>query len=90
MVSKENPEVIDGRRRLIAVDVLDSDEADDDASTVHDHADFDEEDGSGLAGAGVIEKVGDIQKSLKSSSLSSYMLKPSHLLTQGFGNNMTA
>ena len=31
-----------------------------------------------------------MQKAMKYSSLSSYMLKPSHLLTQGFENNRTA
>ena len=31
-----------------------------------------------------------MQKALKSSSLSSYMLKPSKFLTQGFENNRTA
>ena len=76
MVSKERPEVIEGGQRLIAVDVLDSEEADYDASIVHDDADFDEEDGSGLVGAGVTEEVQDIQKALKYSSLLFYMLKP--------------
>ena len=42
MVAKDHPEVIEGRRRLIAVDVLDSEEAAEDASIVHDDADFDE------------------------------------------------
>ena len=51
---------------------------------------MDEEYGSGLLGAGVTEEVADMQKALKSSSISSYMLKPSHLLTQGCGNNRTA
>ena len=37
------------------MDVLDSEEAAEDASVVHDNAAFDEEDGSGLVGAGVIE-----------------------------------
>ena len=36
MVAKENPEVIDGRRQLIAVDILDSEESVEDASIVHD------------------------------------------------------
>ena len=31
-----------------------------------------------------------MHKALKSSSILSYMLKPSHLLTQGFGKNRTA
>ena len=77
MVAKENPEVIEGRRRLIAVDVLDSEEAAEDASIDHDDAALDEEYGSGLLGAGVTEEVQDMQKALKSSSLSSYMLRPS-------------
>ena len=33
--------------------------------------------------------MGYTQKDLKSSYLLSYMLKPSNLLTQGFGNNRT-
>ena len=53
MVAKDYPEVIDGRRRLIAVDILDPEETADDASIVHDDAAFDEEYGSGLVGAGV-------------------------------------
>ena len=66
---------------MIAVDVLDSKEAAEDASIVHDDAALDEEYGSGLVGEGVTEEVRDMQKALKSSSLSSYMLKPSKLLT---------
>ena len=57
MVAKDPPEVIEGRRRLIAVDVLDSDEAAEDASIIHDAAVEIEEDGSGLVGAGVTEEV---------------------------------
>ena len=53
MAAKEHPEIIEGRRRLIAVDVLDSEEEAEDASIVHDDAAFDEEDGSGLVGIGV-------------------------------------
>ena len=90
MEAKEHPEVIEGSQRLIAVGVLDSEEAAEDASIIHDDAALDEEDGSGLVGAVVTEEVGDMQKALKSSSLSFYILKPSHILTQGFGNNRTA
>ena len=90
MVAKEYPEVIEGRRQLIGVDVLDSEEAAEDSYINHDDADMDEEDGSGLVGAGVTEEVGDMQNSFKSSSLSSYILKPPQLLTQVFGNNRTA
>ena len=87
MVAKEHPEVTEGRLWLIAVDVIDSEDADEDAFIVHDDADFYEEDGSGLVGAGAIEEVKDMHKALKSSYLSSYMLKSSKLLTQGFENN---
>ena len=50
MAAKEHPEVIEGRRRLIDVDVPDSEESAEDASIVHDDADEIEEDGSGLVG----------------------------------------
>ena len=40
---------------MIDMDVLDSEEAAEDASVVHDNATFDEEDVSGLVGAGVTE-----------------------------------
>ena len=90
MVTKEHTEAIEGRRQLIAVDVLDSEEADKDASIDHDDAALDEEDGSGLLWAGVTEDVGGIHNYLKSSSFLSYMLKPSKLITQGFGKNSTA
>ena len=65
MLAKEHPEVIEERQQLIAVDVLDSEEAAADASIVNDDADLDEEDGSGLVGAGVTEEVGDMHKALK-------------------------
>ena len=42
MVAKENPEVIEGRRRLIAVDVLGSEEVAEDASIDNDDAALDE------------------------------------------------
>ena len=67
VVAKDHPEVIEGRRRLIDVDVLDSEEAAEDASIVHDDADFDEEYGSGLLGADVTEEVQDMQNYLNSS-----------------------
>ena len=72
MVAKEHPEVIEVRWRIIAIDVLDSEEAAEGASIVHDDVDFDEEDVSGLLGAGVTEEVQDMQNALKYSSLSSY------------------
>ena len=60
MVAKEHPEVVEGRRRLVAVDVLDSEEAAEDASIVHDDDAEIEEDGSGLVGGGLTEEVKDI------------------------------
>ena len=69
---------------MIAVGVLDSEEAAEDASIVHDGADFDEEDGSDLVGASVTEELIDIQKALKYSYLFSYIFKPSKLLKQVF------
>ena len=90
MVAKDHPEVIEGRRWLIYVDVLESEETAEDASIVHDDAAEIEEDGSGLVGGILTEEVQDMQKASKSSSLSSYILKPSSLLTQGFEKNRTA
>ena len=74
---------------MIAVDVIESEEAAYDDSTDHDGAALDKYDGSGLLGSCVTEEVGDIQKDLNYSSILSCMLKPSQLLTQGFGNNRT-
>ena len=42
MVAKEHPEVIGGRRWLIAVDVLDSGEVDEYSAIYHDDANLDE------------------------------------------------
>ena len=53
MVAKKHPEVIEGRQWLIAVDVLDSKEADKDASTNNDDSALDEEDGIILVWSGV-------------------------------------
>ena len=72
------------------MDVIDSGDAAENYSIDHDGSASDEEYGSGLVGSDVIEEVEDMQKDLKSSSLSSYMFKPSHLLKQGFDNNRTA
>ena len=51
---------IEGRGRLIAMDVLDSEEAAEDYIIDCDGADLDEEYGSDLVGSGVIEELGDI------------------------------
>ena len=81
MAAKKHSEVIEGRQRLIAVNVLESEEVTEDASINHDDAALDEEGGIGLVGAGVTEEVGDMQKDFKSSYISSYLLKPYHLIT---------
>ena len=60
MVAKDHPEVIEERRRLVSVDVLDSEEAAEDASIVHDDAALDEEGGSGLVGGILTEEVQDM------------------------------
>ena len=61
--------------------VLESDEAAEDVSIYHYSAALDEDGGGGLVWAVVTEEVEDMQKYFKSSSLSLFMLKPSHLLT---------
>ena len=95
MVASEHPEVIEGRRRLIATYFLDSEEAAEDGSIDNNGTDSDEEDESGLGEAGVrtgvtqsvTEEVEEVKRVVKSSSLSSYMLKLPSLLTHGFNNN---
>ena len=64
------------------MDVLNSEEASEDAYIDNGSAALDEEYKSGLVGAGVTEEVEDMQKAVKYSSLLFYMLKPSHLITQ--------
>ena len=75
---------------MIAVDVLDSEDSAEDVSIDNSGAALDEEDYSGLVGVGVTEEVEHMQRDLKYSSLFSYMLKPSNLLTPGFDKNRTA
>ena len=53
MVASEHPEVIEGKRRLVATDVLDYEEADEDGSIDNDGAALDEEYGSGSVVTGV-------------------------------------
>ena len=92
MVASEHPEVIEGRRRLIATDVLDSEEAAEDSSVDNDGAASGEENESGLGEAGVItgvnqsvtEEAEEVQQVVKHYFISSYMLKPTSLLTHGF------
>ena len=57
MVASEHPEVIEGRRRLIDTDVIDSEKAAEDGSIDNYGADFYEEDDSGLGDVGVIKDV---------------------------------
>ena len=98
MVASEHPEVIEGRRQLIATYVFDYEEAAEDGSIDNDGAASDEEDESGSEEAGVIicvtqsgtEDVEEVQRVVKYSSLLSYMLKPTYLLTQGFNNTKKA
>ena len=69
MVAKEHPEVMEGRRRLISLGFLDSEDAAD-YSSIDNYGDaLNEEDGSGFVGAGVTEEVEYMQMSLKPSSL---------------------
>ena len=101
MVASEHLEVIEGRRRLIATDVLESEEEDEDGSIDNDGSASDEEYdiGSGevgvrtgitLSGTEEVEEVEEVQRVLKYSSLLSYMLKPPSLLTQDFNDNKKA
>ena len=53
MVASEHLNVIEGRRRLIATDILESEEADEDGSIDSDGADLDKEDESGSGEADV-------------------------------------
>ena len=76
MAAKEHPDVFKGRQQLIAVDVIDSDEAPADSSFVHDGAALYEEDVSGLLGAGVTEEVGDMQNYFKSLLVPTYCRVP--------------
>ena len=90
MVASEKTEVIEGRRRLIATDVLDSDDAAENGSIDNDGDALDEEDESGLGEAYVrtcvtqsgTEEVEEVQRVVKYSSLLYYLLKTPSLPTQ--------
>ena len=98
MVASEHPDMIEGRRRLIATYILESDEAADDGSIDNDGADQDEEYNSGLGETGVrtcvtkseTEEGEDMQRVMKYSYLSSYIFKPPSLITQVFNKNNKA
>ena len=71
----------------MCVYVFDSEE-EDQGALIDNYGDAsDEEDGIGLLGSGVTKDVEYMQNAFKSSSLSSYVLEPSHLVTQVFENN---
>ena len=98
MVASENPDVVEGRRRLIATDVLEYEYESKDGSIDNYGADSDEEDKSGSGEAGVrtgatqsgTEEVEEVQQDVKYSSIFSYLLKPPSYLTKGFNKNNKA
>ena len=81
-----------GGKQLIATDVPKSEEVAKDGSIDNYGSDSDEEDESGSGEVGVstgvtesgTKEVEEVQQDVKYSSLSSYMLKPTSLLTKGF------
>ena len=98
MVASEHPEVIEWRRRLIATEILDPEDAAEDGSIDDSGDTSDEQDASGLGescvSTGVTEvgtkEVEEAQKAVKYSSLSSFILKPPSLLAQEFRQNKKA
>ena len=95
MVASEHTEVVEGRRRLIFTDVIDSEDASEDGSIYNYGAASDEEDENGLVYScgrtggtqSVTEEVEEVHQVVKYSYVFSYMLKPPSLLTQGFNKN---
>ena len=95
MVASEHTEVIDGRRWFIATYIIDSEKESEDGSIDNYGSDSDEDDESGSVEACVrkgftqsgTEEGEDMHPAVKYSSLSSYILKPTSLLTQVFNNN---
>ena len=95
MVASENPEVIEEGLRLIATDVIDSEESSEDGSICNNGDSSDEEYDIGLGYAGVItgvtesgtKEVEEVNQDMEYSYLLSYMLKPTSLITQGFTDN---
>ena len=98
MFASEHPEVVEGRWRFIATDVIDSEEADKDVFIDNGGTALDEEYESGSVEVGLrtgvtqsgTEDVEDVQRVVKYYFLSSYMWKPPSLLTQVFNKNKTA
>ena len=95
MVVSEHTKVIEEMWRLIDTDILDPDEASEDGSIYNDGDALYKEDGSGSGEGGMItgvtqsvtEEAEEVQRFVKYSSLLSYILKPTSLLTQVFNNN---
>ena len=98
MVVSEHTKVIEEMWRLIDTDILDPDEASEDGSIYNDGDALYKEDGSGSGEAGMItgvtqsvtEEAEEVQRFVKYSSLLSYILKPTSLLTQVFKYNKKA
>ena len=95
MVTSEHSELVEGRQRFIVTDILDSEESygygstDDDSSALHEE--YDSGSGEFCMSTCVTEVVTkyleEMHQSVKSSPLSSYILKPPSLLTQVFKEN---
>ena len=95
MVASENPELIEGRHRLIFTHILDHG---DDAEyyDIDDYgAESDEEDDNGSGGAGVstcetksaTKEVEEVHQCMKYGSISYYIFKPPSFLAHGFKDN---
>ena len=95
MIANEHSEVIEVGQLLIATEVLDPEQADQDISIIHYGDLLDEDDDSGLGQAGVrtyvaelvTKEVVEAHQAVKYSSLLSFMLKYTSLLTYGFVMN---
>ena len=95
IVVSEHPEMIEGRLRLVATDVLDSKEAAENFSICDDGAALDDEDESGSGEASLrtgftqlgTEDVEEVYWVMKYSFLLSFMFKPPFLITQRINNN---
>ena len=99
MAASEYPEGIEGRRRLIYMDVLEYEGAAEDGSIDNYSYASDKEDTRGLGkvcvstgvSTGVnesgTEEVEEVQQAVKYYSILSYMFKPTSLLTQVFNKN---
>ena len=90
--------MIKGKRWLIATEILECEEAAEDGSVDNYVSDLDEEDDSGLVEVGLItgiieagtKEVEEVHQAVKFSSLFSYIMKPTSLLTQRSKENNKA